>query len=263
MNRMPIPRTSPGFATYMRAAAAAPRPLRGLPAPPRHPDRRAGRVRPGRCAGGDARGDRRRRGAARARSRARLRHRLCRPAAAASGRAGRASASSSRRTAHEDARRGGQRWAPHRDGARCVGVGYGRGRRHAGGRLPRDGLRDRFGRDRCVDTPLAEAGILGAAVGLAMAGFRPVCEMQYDAFSYPCLDQLICHVGRYRWRTEERWISDHRADAVRRRVRAPELHDDSPEAYYVHTRESRSRSRPLRPTRRAFWPRRSATPTRS
>ncbi|MEJ7793660.1 MAG: alpha-ketoacid dehydrogenase subunit beta, partial [Gaiellaceae bacterium] len=57
------------------------------------------------------------------------------------------------------------------------------------------GLLDRFGADRCVDTPLAEAGILGSAVGLCMAGFRPVCEMQYDAFSYPCLDQLITHVG--------------------------------------------------------------------
>ena len=63
------------------------------------------------------------------------------------------------------------------------------------------GLRDRFGADRCVDTPLAEAGILGTAMGLCMAGWRPVCEMQYDAFSYPCLDQLITHVGRYRWRT--------------------------------------------------------------
>ena len=63
------------------------------------------------------------------------------------------------------------------------------------------GLRDRFGPERCVDTPLAEAGILGAAVGLWMAGWRPVCEMQYDAFTYPCLDQLITHVGRYRWRT--------------------------------------------------------------
>src|SRR5207248_963585 len=63
------------------------------------------------------------------------------------------------------------------------------------------GLRDRFGENRCVDTPLAEAGILGAAVGLCMAGWRPGCEMQYDAFSYPCLDQLITHVGRYRWRT--------------------------------------------------------------
>ena len=69
------------------------------------------------------------------------------------------------------------------------------------------GLRDRFGADRCVDTPLAEAGILGTAVGLCMAGWRPVCEMQYDAFSYPCLDQLINHVGRYRWRTRGGWSS--------------------------------------------------------
>jgi pyruvate dehydrogenase E1 component beta subunit len=98
------------------------------------------------------------------------------------------------------------------------------------------GLRDRFGADRCVDTPLAEAGILGAAVGLCMAGWRPVCEMQYDAFSYPCLDQLITHVGRYRWRTGG--TMDFPI-TIRMPygggVRAPELHDDSPETYYVHT----------------------------
>jgi len=98
------------------------------------------------------------------------------------------------------------------------------------------GLRDRFGPDRCVDTPLAEAGILGSAVGLCMAGWRPVCEMQYDAFSYPCLDQLITHVGRYRWRTGGAMAFPL---VVRMPygggVRAPELHDDSPEAYYVHT----------------------------
>jgi pyruvate/2-oxoglutarate/acetoin dehydrogenase E1 component len=98
------------------------------------------------------------------------------------------------------------------------------------------GLLDRFGPDRCVDTPLSEAGILGSAVGLCMAGWRPVCEMQYDAFSYPCLDQLINHVGRYRWRTRG---AMEFPITVRMPygggVRAPELHDDSPEAYYVHT----------------------------
>jgi pyruvate dehydrogenase E1 component beta subunit len=98
------------------------------------------------------------------------------------------------------------------------------------------GLRDRFGPDRCFDTPLAEAGILGTAVGLCMAGWRPVCEMQYDAFSYPCLDQLINHVGRYRWRTGGKMEFPI---VVRMPygggVRAPELHDDSPETYYVHT----------------------------
>jgi pyruvate/2-oxoglutarate/acetoin dehydrogenase E1 component len=98
------------------------------------------------------------------------------------------------------------------------------------------GLRERFGPDRCVDTPLAEAGILGTAVGLCMAGLRPVTEMQYDAFSYPCLDQLITHVGRYRWRSG----GGMEFPLVVRMpygggVRAPELHDDSPETYYVHT----------------------------
>ena len=98
------------------------------------------------------------------------------------------------------------------------------------------GLRDRFGPDRCVDMPLSEAGMLGGAVGLCMAGWRPVCEMQYDAFSYPCLDQLITHVGRYRWRTRGAMSFPL---VVRMPygggVRAPELHDDSPETYYVHT----------------------------
>jgi pyruvate/2-oxoglutarate/acetoin dehydrogenase E1 component len=98
------------------------------------------------------------------------------------------------------------------------------------------GLLDRFGADRCVDTPLAEAGILGTAIGLCMAGWRPVTEMQYDAFSYPCLDQLITHVGRYHWRTG----GAMEFPLVVRMpygggVRAPELHDDSPETYYVHT----------------------------
>ena len=98
------------------------------------------------------------------------------------------------------------------------------------------GLQERFGANRCVDTPLAEAGILGSAVGLCMAGWRPVCEMQYDAFSYPCLDQLITHVGRYRWRTGGAMTFPL---VVRMPygggARAPELHDDSPETYYVHT----------------------------
>jgi len=98
------------------------------------------------------------------------------------------------------------------------------------------GLLERFGPDRCFDTPLAEAGIVGTAVGLALAGWRPVCEMQFDAFSYPALDQVIAHVGRYRARS-----SGHAEMAMVLRmpygggVRAPELHQDSPEAHYAHT----------------------------
>jgi pyruvate/2-oxoglutarate/acetoin dehydrogenase E1 component len=98
------------------------------------------------------------------------------------------------------------------------------------------GLQERFGAERCVDTPLAEAGIIGTAVGLCMTGWRPVVEMQYDAFSYPALDQLITHVGRYRWRSGGRMGMPL---TIRMPygggVRAPELHEDSPEAYYVHT----------------------------
>jgi pyruvate/2-oxoglutarate/acetoin dehydrogenase E1 component len=98
------------------------------------------------------------------------------------------------------------------------------------------GLLARFGPQRCVDTPLAEAGLLGAAIGLCLAGWRPVVEMQYDAFSYPSLNQLITHVGRYRWRTGGRLAFPL---TIRMPygggVRAPELHDDSPETYYVHT----------------------------
>jgi pyruvate dehydrogenase E1 component beta subunit len=98
------------------------------------------------------------------------------------------------------------------------------------------GLQERFGAERCVDTPLAEAGIVGTAVGLCMVGWRPVVEMQYDAFSYPALDQVITHVGRYRWRSGGRMSMPL---TIRMPygggVRAPELHADSPEAYYVHT----------------------------
>jgi pyruvate/2-oxoglutarate/acetoin dehydrogenase E1 component len=98
-----------------------------------------------------------------------------------------------------------------------------------------DGLLDEFGEDRCVDTPLAEAGIVGAAIGLALAGWRPVCEMQYEAFSYPALDQVLSHVSRYRWRSG----GTLELPIVIRMpygggVRAPELHADSPEAYYAH-----------------------------
>jgi pyruvate/2-oxoglutarate/acetoin dehydrogenase E1 component len=98
------------------------------------------------------------------------------------------------------------------------------------------GLLDRFGPDRCIDTPLAEAGILGTAVGLCMAGWRPVVEMQYESFAYPALDQLITHVGRYRWRTRGTMSFPL---TIRMPygggVKAPELHDESPEVYYAHT----------------------------
>lgn len=63
------------------------------------------------------------------------------------------------------------------------------------------GLQEAFGGDRVFDTPSAEAGIAGTAIGLAMAGFRPIAEFQFDGFSYPALDQLISHVAKMRLRT--------------------------------------------------------------
>ena len=204
------------------------RPLRALSPPARRARRRDRRGDQERGARGDAAGDRRGRGRAGARSRARLRQRVRPPAAEPPRGLGWLSSSWSRRSTtrfHVELARD--------DTVMVMGEDVGR----AGGVFRATaGLRERFGENRCVDTPLAEAGILGSAVGLCMAGWRPVCEMQYDAFSYPCLDQLITHVGRYRWRTGGKMEFPL---VVRMPygggVRAPELHDDSPEAYYVHT----------------------------
>ncbi|MBH5336011.1 alpha-ketoacid dehydrogenase subunit beta [Streptomyces pactum] len=99
-----------------------------------------------------------------------------------------------------------------------------------------DGLAKEFGDHRCTDTPLAEAGILGTAVGMAMYGLRPVVEMQFDAFAYPAFEQLISHVSRMRNRTRG-------ALPMPITVRVPygggiggvEHHSDSSEAYYMAT----------------------------
>ncbi|MFE9256428.1 alpha-ketoacid dehydrogenase subunit beta [Streptomyces sp. NPDC006879] len=99
-----------------------------------------------------------------------------------------------------------------------------------------DGLAKEFGEDRCTDTPLAEAGILGTAVGMAMYGLRPVVEMQFDAFAYPAFEQLISHVARMRNRTRG-------ALPMPITIRVPygggiggvEHHCDSSEAYYMAT----------------------------
>ncbi|MFC0596872.1 alpha-ketoacid dehydrogenase subunit beta [Streptomyces palmae] len=99
-----------------------------------------------------------------------------------------------------------------------------------------DGLTKKFGEDRCTDTPLAEAGILGTAVGMAMYGLRPVVEMQFDAFAYPAFEQLVSHVSRMRNRTRG-------AMPMPITIRVPygggiggvEHHSDSSEAYYLAT----------------------------
>ncbi len=99
-----------------------------------------------------------------------------------------------------------------------------------------EGLQEQFGRERCFDTPLAESGIIGLSVGLAMRGYRPVPELQFDGFSYPALDQIISHLAKYRNRTQG-------AVSLPVTVRvpsfggigSPEHHSESPETYFAHT----------------------------
>jgi 2-oxoisovalerate dehydrogenase E1 component beta subunit len=99
-----------------------------------------------------------------------------------------------------------------------------------------EGLQDEFGTGRVFDTPLAEAAIAGVSLGLALAGWHPVSEMQFEGFSYPALDQVISHIAKYRFRSRGR-------QPVPIVVRIPfaggigaaEHHSESPEAYYAHT----------------------------
>lgn len=97
------------------------------------------------------------------------------------------------------------------------------------------GLQERFGEDRVIDTPACEAGFVGAAIGLCLAGLRPVVELQFDSFAYPAFEQIACHLARYRWRTG----GAVGMPAVVRipyggGTHAPELHSDSPEALFCH-----------------------------
>lgn len=97
------------------------------------------------------------------------------------------------------------------------------------------GLLDRYGEERVVDTPLAEAGIVGSAIGMSLYGLLPVVEIQFDVFVYPGFEQIVVNAARYAWRTQ----GQVPASIVVRipyggGVRAPELHSDSPEALFVH-----------------------------
>jgi pyruvate dehydrogenase E1 component beta subunit len=99
-----------------------------------------------------------------------------------------------------------------------------------------DGLQEEFGIGRVFDTPLAESAIAGVSLGMALAGWHPVSEMQFDGFSYPALDQVISHIAKYRFRSRGR-------QPVPLVIRIPfaggvgaaEHHSESPEAYYAHT----------------------------
>jgi pyruvate dehydrogenase E1 component beta subunit len=99
-----------------------------------------------------------------------------------------------------------------------------------------DGLQKDFGEDRVIDTPLAESGIIGTAVGLALRGYRPVCEIQFDGFVFPAYDQIVSQVAKMHFRSGGRL----RVPIVIRvpfggGIGAVEHHSESPEGYFVHT----------------------------
>jgi pyruvate dehydrogenase E1 component beta subunit len=99
-----------------------------------------------------------------------------------------------------------------------------------------EGLQKRFGANRVVDTPLAESGIIGTAIGLAMGGLRPVPEIQFDGFLGPAYDQICSHAARMRTRTRGAFqVPLTIRVPVGGGIHAPELHSDSPEAIYAHT----------------------------
>jgi 2-oxoisovalerate dehydrogenase E1 component beta subunit len=99
-----------------------------------------------------------------------------------------------------------------------------------------DGLQKDFGEDRVIDTPLAESGIIGTAIGLALRGYRPVCEIQFDGFVYPGYDQIVSQVAKFHYRSQGKV----RLPIVIRipfggGIGAVEHHSESPEAYFAHT----------------------------
>ena len=141
------------------------------------------------------------------------------------------------RDGHHVAGQGAQQRAPPGHGARPQGRPDGGGHREARRRVPgHRGLQRDFGDRRVIDTPLAESGVIGTAVGLAMRGYRPVCEIQFDGFIYPAFDQIVSQVAKLHYRNEGRV-------AMPLTIRVPygggigavEHHSESPEAYFAHT----------------------------
>lgn len=99
-----------------------------------------------------------------------------------------------------------------------------------------EGLQEEFGPNRVIDTPLAESGIVGTAIGLAMRGYRPVCEIQFDGFVYPAFDQIVTQLAKMTARHE----GTQSFPVVIRipyggHIGAVEHHQESPEAYFAHT----------------------------
>ncbi len=99
-----------------------------------------------------------------------------------------------------------------------------------------DGLQKDFGEDRVIDTPLAESGIVGTAIGLALRGYRPICEIQFDGFVFPAFNQIVAQLAKMHYRS----LGQLELPVVVRipfggGIGAVEHHSESPEAYFVHT----------------------------
>jgi pyruvate dehydrogenase E1 component beta subunit len=99
-----------------------------------------------------------------------------------------------------------------------------------------DGLQKDFGEDRVIDSPLAESGILGTAVGMAIRGYRPVCEIQFDGFVYPAYDQIVSQVAKFHFRSQGK-INIPMVIRIPfgGGIGAVEHHSESPEAQFAHT----------------------------
>ena len=113
-----------------------------------------------------------------------------------------------------------------------------------------DGLQKDFGEDRVIDTPLAESGIIGTAIGLAMRGYRPVCEIQFDGFVYPAFDQIVSQVAKMRDPLAGQGAdADRHPHPVRRRHRRGRAPQRVARGLLrAHRRPARSSPAPTRPT---------------
>ena len=99
-----------------------------------------------------------------------------------------------------------------------------------------DGLQKDFGEDRVIDSPLAESAIVGTAVGLAIRGYRTVCEMQFDGFVYPAFDQIVSQVAKLHKRSDGAYVMGLVIRLpFQGGIGAIEHHSESPEAYFAHT----------------------------
>ena len=98
-----------------------------------------------------------------------------------------------------------------------------------------DGLQEEFGADRCIDTPLAESGIIGTAIGMALYGMRPVAEIQFGDYIYPAFDQIVNELAKIRYRSGGEYLAPMVIRTpVGGGIKGGHYHSQSPEAFFTH-----------------------------